>query len=546
MPTDKKIGFKLNMQIFVDEFNERKYNFKFINKGKDPGNIVGARLYKPDNTSFLDSVVYIARNKDLSCYETFSKGSFIIIGEPEDDTVYYSNARCIIMSEEHDLFDVFNIAAETLDKGFTWDRSLQSALGNFEGVDSLCKLSMEYFGNNPLFVHDAQFFKLSCPIYHPAMLTWVKDDQTGQEMIPISTVNEFKIDPEYLNTLETRGAHIFSEHIRGYRILYVNIWADNGKWLGRLCIDELITSIKPGQYLAAEYLTNMIKVAFERRNIKAGTYMRPFDKLMCAVVEGKEDARNVLNDIMRFNGWKLEDEYLCIKIGIRSQKEQDDQIGIVSTCSSIEAGIKGSHAFTLKDSMVVVVDLTMFGKSVYDFQQEFALIIREGLFKAGVSETFRGFDKTGYYYKQACIAYEYGVSSNSMEWCFKYREYALDYILDKMVEDIPYYVVCSPALEKLERYDKDNETELFKTLETYLENERNAVHTAKALFIHRSTLFYRLDRIKEITGASLEDADTRLYLMQSFKIYKRKRKNEEVLVTVKHNKKASKKQKKIN
>ena len=44
------------------------------------------------------------------------------------------------------------------------------------------------------------------------------------------------------------------------------------------------------------------------------------------------------------------------------------------------------------------------------------------------------------------------------------------------------------------------------------------VQTSKALFIHRSTLFYRLARIQKIVEMDLEDESERLYLALSYKL----------------------------
>ena len=42
------------------------------------------------------------------------------------------------------------------------------------------------------------------------------------------------------------------------------------------------------------------------------------------------------------------------------------------------------------------------------------------------------------------------------------------------------------------------------------------VQTSKALFIHRSTLFYRLDRIQKLAGVDYESEQERLYLLLSY------------------------------
>jgi DNA-binding PucR family transcriptional regulator len=67
-------------------------------------------------------------------------------------------------------------------------------------------------------------------------------------------------------------------------------------------------------------------------------------------------------------------------------------------------------------------------------------------------------------------------------------------------------------LGPLQDYDAKHGTELVKTLSHYLECSGNYDETAELLAIHRSTLRYRLVRIREVSGLELGDADTRFNL----------------------------------
>ena len=73
----------------------------------------------------------------------------------------------------------------------------------------------------------------------------------------------------------------------------------------------------------------------------------------------------------------------------------------------------------------------------------------------------------------------------------------------------------------VKKYDEENNTELLHTLNVYLSLERNALQTANTLFIHRSTLFYRLERIQKLTKLNLDDAKIRLVLQLSFAMLKK-------------------------
>jgi sugar diacid utilization regulator len=58
-------------------------------------------------------------------------------------------------------------------------------------------------------------------------------------------------------------------------------------------------------------------------------------------------------------------------------------------------------------------------------------------------------------------------------------------------------------------YDEQYETELVRTLETFLEADGNVANTAQRLFTHRHTIRYRLERVKELSGLDVQSTDGR-------------------------------------
>ena len=96
-------------------------------------------------------------------------------------------------------------------------------------------------------------------------------------------------------------------------------------------------------------------------------------------------------------------------------------------------------------------------------------------------------------------------------------------------EDIGSYRLLLPTLNEdpaeLERffeetlgplvaYDDQYDTELVRTLETFLEENGSVAATAGRLFTHRHTIRYRLERARELTGldVTLSDGRERLSL----------------------------------
>lgn len=60
--------------------------------------------------------------------------------------------------------------------------------------------------------------------------------------------------------------------------------------------------------------------------------------------------------------------------------------------------------------------------------------------------------------------------------------------------------------------------EQLETLEAYLDNAGDAQRTAASLTVHRATLYYRLRRIEDLLGASLDDGELRSLLHLALKV----------------------------
>lgn len=58
-------------------------------------------------------------------------------------------------------------------------------------------------------------------------------------------------------------------------------------------------------------------------------------------------------------------------------------------------------------------------------------------------------------------------------------------------------------------YDDQYETELVRTLETFLDADGNVARTSEKLFTHRHTIRYRLERVKELTTLDVSSTDGR-------------------------------------
>lgn len=69
-------------------------------------------------------------------------------------------------------------------------------------------------------------------------------------------------------------------------------------------------------------------------------------------------------------------------------------------------------------------------------------------------------------------------------------------------------------------YDKAHHSNLLQTLSAYFANGGNLSQTAEALFVHRNTLQYRMERIAQISALDLANPETKLAVHLALKAYR--------------------------
>ncbi|MGI6011462.1 MAG: PucR family transcriptional regulator [Ruminococcus sp.] len=514
---DEDIRFLLNLQMIADEIIVKIPEVKLY-IGEDRQLLEGLCFYRPC-VEMVSHLAYIVREEDLAMTSVPKNHcSLIVLGKvPEAwDNGFHT---IIQIPGEMDLLEVMNLCLGAFHKHMSWAEKLQNAVMREESVDELCRISYEYF-QNPLFVHDPQLRIISCPVWKDGMIPWEKDEMTGLWITPLEELNELKTDSEYLGTLTTKNAQIFSAELRGYRDIYVNIWDAFGGYEGRLVICEIENSLKPGQFAAAEYLVELIRLTLSKRGHLDNTYKRTLYKMLTEMIQGGEFSNAEIEKRIAQCKWRLNDQYICIRM---DAEEQEGSLGSgASVCNYVEARVDGSKAFYHDNKICIIINL-----SVNDhYTSDIASILRDGLFKAGFSNVFHDFTRLKHYYRQASTALEYCRRRNDTMWYYSFDDIAMDYIADLCCTEFEAEDLCAYKLKKLQEYDAENKTELFKTLCTYILKERNTVATSAQLYVGRSTLYYRLRKIKEITGLDAESVAEpvqNLYLKLSIFIMERQR-----------------------
>ncbi|WP_342510965.1 PucR family transcriptional regulator ligand-binding domain-containing protein [Sporosarcina sp. FSL K6-1522] len=102
---------------------------------------------------------------------------------------------------------------------------------------------------------------------------------------------------------------------------------------------------------------------------------------------------------------------------------------------------------------------------------------------------------------------------------FDYGRFEVDDLINQIHQDVLSKYVES-TLHPIIEYDRKNEGELLKTLETFLSSRGKLEDTARLLFVHRNTVKFRLSRIEELLKVDLKAEDIPFNLLFSIKAAK--------------------------
>jgi len=141
--------------------------------------------------------------------------------------------------------------------------------------------------------------------------------------------------------------------------------------------------------------------------------------------------------------------------------------------------------------------------------------------KIGLSNPFTSLVEIRRHYNQACRAIsisEEAPKHTPYQPLFLYQElsYGELFSLCSSQADLRNYIY--PPLMDLLEYDRVNDTHLMDTLFEYLQHNTNTKETAESMFMHKNTIIYRLNKIKEILQFDLSVGEDVFIIALSIRI----------------------------
>ena len=215
-----------------------------------------------------------------------------------------------------------------------------------------------------------------------------------------------------------------------------------------------------------------------------------------------EKEKNILNVL---NGWSDKEEFYIIVT------ENSDDVILPFIKSEMQKLFIDGIA-TILEHQIILLTWGTTEKLLSNIHVKLGRLQNRISLRFGISNNFRDMLSSKYYYMQAKEALK-----NSKNKIVDFRDIALNFLINNS-DPLFKWNARHPIIRFLEQYDIIHSTEHSKTLRLYLDYERSGKKVAEQLYIHRNTVLYRIEQIKEFMPLNFDDEIERQYILLSFHI----------------------------
>lgn len=214
----------------------------------------------------------------------------------------------------------------------------------------------------------------------------------------------------------------------------------------------------------------------------------------------------------------LKDELRVVTVR-KPRNEASDNTGVPTVGqAALRRFFPGCISVVYRDDIVLLIGNDPGAALAIDTNEDLIDLLESNQMKAGVSEVFHDPIQMRKHYQQSVKAIELGIQLKPNKYAYSYYQLSAFHAMEVCSKSISLRDLSHPVINQLNRSENESDKELLKTLYLWLFYDRDASKISEALYIHRSTLFYRLNKIKELIGSDLNDGELIFQLMFSFKI----------------------------
>ena len=487
----------------------------------------GLRLYERGQKGLSKDNLYMCTGGELTAEAIASGCCFLCIHKiPPARRKQLQNRRLVLLEDaEITLAEVFNTVQSLFTNLREWHQNMHISLIQNDDAQDLMDLSEDAIGN-PIVLVDLGF-KL------------------------LAYTRHIKTDDEIYNALVSRGYHTRPVVER----LTKNRQVDSIKKASVIDIEFPLPQISRYQTMTKTFYTNGVPFAYLRMICSNHMPSKSLEERFLLFSESVELYLHKRYSVSSINKYMY--EYVLVEL-IERKIEEDDideriqcvglqresEYQLLKILFEDEANISLNYVLEQLLGIFPEARPFIYGSYIvvlmnYESQYQKAEARKSSQFErlrefldyhrahCGMSTIFRSLPSVSDAYVQTTMAIEIGqalqkkgvfVADTGSGRFFDYRDYYIYHLITACAGQVRLNSLCDGQLLALQDQDRQKNTEYAKLLFTYLMNECRPTDTARILHMHRNNVIYHVERLGDQLGVDLDDPETRLRLLLSYKV----------------------------
>lgn len=406
------------------------------------------------------------------------------------------------------------------------------ALSEGKGIQAIADIGSEYL-ENPISIADSSFKILatSATVQHFQELS---PQQSAYTQAALKSVSDRQLGLTSMDFIRKSGRldqiydnpepHIVSrEELSSKGIDTPFSFLDcsvriRGAVVGNLTVLELVRPFCEGDLDYCKQLSRLISIELQKQEIFSANYGVAYEVLLNDLLEHK--VTDSVRIRLRLKSMKRDlkpDLYVVVVRRIDPGSGSADIPGIQQ--SVVRACFPGSISVNYRGDIVLLISSEKEKAPEIQGNWELTELLEKNNLKLGKSEMFHEPAQMSTFYAQACRAIEYGGIYDPGQCIYDYYSFSLFHMMEICSEKMDLRGLVHPLVQKLMKSGNLSDQELLKTLAVWLYLNRDAEKITKVLHIHRSTLYYRINKIRDMLGEEdLNDGKLVFQLMLSFRV----------------------------
>lgn len=495
--------------------------------------IFSIRFLSDEDTVFRPKTLYIGHIRHLPDRVTQPDSvlHFILLGtgkETDPPLVDYKANIAVLHPDSytvHQLYDLMSDGMEAHAKFSDAAEQMTNALLSNSGLQHLIDVAFDVLGN-PVWVVDSAN-KL---IAHAFGITSTDEDGAFGELITNAKVLGHVPDIEKNDLAKIESSLARSSYHRFFhetfqREMIIRSVRVRGITVGFVCLLAQYHPLTDQDEALLRYLSSLLCQELQKSGLhsKNAGDMRAF--FLNDLISSQSLHHESVELWQRDAGF-IAKKYLYVAIITPSDGSSLDMAVVAS---QLQLVLIDSIFLVRGNELVVLININFQLVPDHDFRTERnsgrQFLVEDALrrqaiankLSIGISNMFHDLMQTKEYYRQAKKIVS--IHDRYLEWDVTYFSTAAPMEILHIVqsqENLLHY--CVPELLDLLRVDQEENSELTKTLFCYLETLGNTGKAAPMLHIHKNTLLYRLEKIRNVLGDDLKSGESVFKLMMSFRI----------------------------